>query len=137
MSSVNPSGFSLREHDIDIRVRYQETDAQGHVHHTTYINYFEIGRIEMLRAAGHSYRALEDAGIMLVVTEVNCRFFASARYDDLLAMKTKVVRSKGVRIRHEYEIRLDGELVAQGWTVVAALGKDGKVKRLPTWLRMP
>ena len=136
MSPVNPSGFPLPQHEIEIRVRYNETDAQGHVHHTTYINYFELARVEMLRAAGYSYRKLEDDGMMLVVTEVNCQFFLPARYDDLLNVKTVVVRARGVRIRHEYEITRDDELVATGWTVVAAIGKDGKVKRLPPWLRM-
>ena len=136
MSAVNPPDFSLPEHEIEIRVRYQETDAQGHVHHTTYINYFEIARIEMLRAAGYSYRALEDEGLMLVVTEVHCEYFAPARYDDLLSVQTKVVRARGVRIRHEYIIKRGDQLVARGWTVVAAVGKDGQVKRLPAWLRM-
>ncbi|MGI9517830.1 MAG: acyl-CoA thioesterase [Pirellulaceae bacterium] len=136
MSPVNPSGFPVPEHEIEIRVRYHETDAQGHVHHTTYINYFEIARVEMLRAAGYSYRALEDDGMMLVVTEVHCQFFAPARYDDVLQVKARVVQARGVRIRHEYEISRDGQLVATGWTVVAAIGKDGKVKRLPTWLRL-
>lgn len=136
MTSANSSGFPLREHEHSIRVRYQETDAQGHVHHTTYVNYFEIGRIEMLRAAGYSYRALEDQGVMLVVSEVNCQFFAPARYDDLLTLKTRVVSAKGVRIRHEYEILRDETLMARGSTVVAAVGKDGKVKRLPHWLKL-
>ncbi len=136
MAPVNPSGFPLPEHEFDIRVRYYETDAQGHVHHTTYINYFEIARVEMLRAAGYSYRALEDDGMMLVVTEVNCQFFAPARYDDLLTVKTRVARARGVRIRHVYEITRNGETMATGWTVVAAIGKDGKVKRLPKWLRV-
>lgn len=133
---TNHDSFPLLEHDHEIRVRYQETDAQGHVHHTTYLNYFEIGRIEMLRAAGFSYRQLEESGIMLVVAEVECQFFAPASYDDLLNLKTTVVSSKGVRIRHQYEISREETLIARGGTVVAALGKDGKVKRLPRWLRV-
>jgi len=132
----DPSGFPLLEHDHPIRVRYQETDAQGHVHHTTFINYFEIGRVEMLRAAGFSYRELEEDGILLVVSEVNCQFFAPARYDDLLNLKTRVISSRGVRIRHEYEITRGDTLIAQGSTVVASIGKDGKVKRLPNWLKL-
>ena len=135
MSSQDSSGFSLVEHEHSIRVRYQETDAQGHAHHTTYVNYFEIGRVEMLRAAGHSYRSLEEQGILLVVTEVQCRYFAPARYDDLLTLTTRLVSSKGVRIRHEYEIKRLDTLVATGNSIVAAVGRDGKVKRLPKWLR--
>jgi len=128
--------FPLVQHQHEIRVRYQETDAQGHVHHTTYLNYFEIGRVEMLRAAGFSYRELEQQGIMLVVAEANCQYFAPAVYDDLLTVTTRVIRSKGVRIRHDYEIRRDETLIVMGHTVVASLGKDGKVKRLPEWLRI-
>jgi acyl-CoA thioester hydrolase len=129
-------GFPLLQHEHPIRVRYQETDAQGHVHHTTFVNYFEIGRIEMLRAAGYSYRELEEAGILLVVSELECRYFAPARYDDLLILKTRVVSSKGVRIRHAYEIWRGDTLIVRGSTVVAAVDPDGKVKRLPKWLKV-
>ena len=144
MNTVNPFGepsntpakLTLRSHEIQIRVRYQETDAQGRVHHATYINYFEIGRVEFLRAAGYSYRQLESDGIYLVVSEVSCNYFKGAMYDDLLQLKTTVTRSKGVRIKHEYELTLDGELLVTGHTVVASVSPDGKVKRLPTWLVM-
>lgn len=136
MATVNPSKFPFRQHTTQIRVRYQETDAQGHTHHTTYLNYFEIGRIEMLRAAGHSYRDLEESGIMLVVSEIGCKFFHPANYDDLLDLETTVVSAKGVRIHHSYKLTLGDQLVCEGHTVVASIGKDGKVKRLPEWLRM-
>jgi len=124
----------LKEHEIEIRVRYQETDAQGRVHHATYINYFEIGRVEFLRAMGRSYRQLEKDGIFLVVSEISCNYFRGAMYDDLLMLKTRVTRAKGVRITHEYELTLDGELVVTGHSVVASVSPDGKVKRLPSWL---
>ncbi len=131
-----PQVFPLRCYDHTIRVRYQETDAQGHVHHTTYINYFEIGRVEMLRAAGYSYRRLEEDGILLVVTEVQCQYFAPAHYDDLLQLRTLLIRARGVRICHRYEIRRGDTLLATGSTVVAAMGRDGKVQRLPDWLKI-
>ena len=124
-----------REHEIQIRVRYQETDAQGRVHHSNYANYFEIGRVEMLRSSGRNYRDLEAEGLMLVVVELGCQYLRGARYDDLLTLKTTVVKARGVRIRHEYEISLDGEMVCTGHTVVAAIGPDGDVIRLPKWLR--
>lgn len=128
---------TLLEHEIEVRVRYQETDAQGHAHHTTYVNWFEIGRIEMLRAAGFNYRDLEAQGILLVVTEVGCRYYLPTQYDDLLRLTTRVIRARGTRIRHEYEIRHEGERVASGFTVIAAVDRSGKVVRLPPWLRMP
>lgn len=136
MTSVNPSPSVPREHEIQIRVRYQETDAQGRVHHTNYINYFEVARVEMLRASGRTYRDLESDGILLVVTQVNCNYHRAANYDDLLTIKTAVTRAKGVRIHHEYQIFDGDELVADGNTVVAAIDPTGKVCRLPQWLML-
>ena len=122
------------EHEIQIRVRYHETDGQGRVHHTNYINYFEIARVEMLRSSGRSYRDLETSGVMLVVTSVNCNYYQGAKDDDLLTVKTKVTKAKGVRIRHEYQIFLEDTLLADGNTTVAAIDPTGKVVRLPDWL---
>ncbi len=136
MASVNPSPIIPRTHETTIRVRYQETDAQGRVHHANYINYFEIGRVEMLRASGISYRQLEESGIMLVVTDVECKYFLPAQYDDLLVLKTTNVLAKGVRIRHRYEITKDSQRVVMGETTVACVNRDGKVTRLPAWLRL-
>ncbi len=136
MNTVNPVPQIARQHQIQIRVRYQETDAQGRVHHANYINYFEIGRVEMLRSSGISYRQFEDSGLMLVVTAVGCEYFSPASYDDLLTVTTTIVRAKGVRIQHRYEIKSNGELVAAGDTTVACVNRDGVVTRLPAWLRL-
>ena len=134
--SQTPQPEIPRVHEIEIRVRYQETDGQGRVHHTNYINYFEIGRIEMLRAGGVDYRKLEAEGLMLVVSEVRCNYVAAAKYDDLLRLKTTVTKAKGVRVMHEYQIYLDDELVCEGETTVAAINREGKVVRLPDWLQL-
>ena len=112
MTAVNPEKFTLREHEIEIRVRYQETDAQGIVHHANYLSYFEIGRIEMLRAGGASYKALEDSGIMLVVSEAFLDYAMPAVYDDLLKLTTTLKKSKGARIRHEYKIERGSDPVS-------------------------
>ncbi len=81
----------LTEHEIQIRVRYQETDAQGRAHHMNYFTYFEQGRVELLRAAGHDYRQLEAEGYLLVVAEISCQYFLPASYDDLLTLRTTTV----------------------------------------------
>lgn len=128
-------GWTLREHEMSIRVRYQETDGQGRAHHANYVNYFETGRIEFLRAAGYSYRELEDAGVFLVVREIECQYLAGARFDDLLTLKTILVRAQGVRIEHRYELRSGNDLVATGRSVVASVDRAGKVCRLPKFLR--
>lgn len=136
MTSVNSTPVVPREHEMEIRVRYQETDAQGRVHHSNYINYFEVARVEMLRQSGISYRQLEESGVMLVVASINCNYIRGAMADDLLTIKTTVTRAKGVRIHHHYEISVDEELIATGDTVVAAVDESGKVVRLPKWLQL-
>ncbi|MEM7457707.1 MAG: thioesterase family protein [Planctomycetota bacterium] len=125
------------KHETEIRVRYQETDAQGRVHHGTYATYFEIGRVEMLRAAGVSYRDLEASGIMLVVAQLECNFHLGAEYDDVLRLVTKVERARGVRVVHSYQLFRGDELVADGRTTVASINAEtGEVVRLPRWLRL-
>ena len=125
-----------REFEFELRVRYQETDAQGRVHHSNYLNYFEIARVEMLRASGRDYKALEADGIFLVVTKATCNYFRGAEYDDLLTIRARVAKAKKVRITHQYEILIGEEMVASGETVIAAMSPDGKATRLPEWLRL-
>lgn len=124
----------LCEHEIEIRVRYQETDAQGRMHHANYFTWFELGRVELLRAAGHSYASLEQAGIHLVVAEINCRYYQGAVFDDLLRLRTTTVRAKGARIEHSYTIHRGETLLAEGTSTVACIDNAGRVTRLPGWL---
>lgn len=123
-------------HEIQFRVRYQETDAQGRVHHSNYANWFEMGRTELVRAAGKSYRDIEAAGVMLVVTDLRCQFLQGAQYDDLIRLKTSVVKARGVRIVNQYQVFCGDTLLATGETTVAAVSPDGKVVRLPDFLRL-
>ena len=130
------------QHQIEIRVRYNETDGQGRVHHAQYLNFFERGRVELLRAMGHNYRDLEASGLMLVVTEMNVRYLGASVFDDLLLLETKVVKTRGVRIEHSYRIvrqpendeSLPTEIVLAN-SVIACVDRDGKVRRLPDYLR--
>jgi len=131
-----PWVIMLRQHEIEIRVRYQETDAQGRVHHANYFNYFEMGRIELLRAAGLSYREIEQQGWMLVVSNIQCRYFRPANYDDIITLTTTTTRAKGARIEHAYRITCDGELLAEGSSQIACVDQDGNVCRLPEQLQV-
>ncbi len=124
----------LRQHDVQIRVRYQETDGQARLHHANYFTYFEQGRTELLRAAGMSYLQVEEAGYLLVVVEIGCEYFLPAAFDDLLTVRTTVVRAKGARIEHQYEVFRGKELLARGRSVVACIDRTGKPRRLPEWL---
>src|SRR5215213_8792223 len=81
--SAHHEAAMLTEHEIEIRVRYQETDGQARLHHSNYFNYFEMGRTELLRAAGYTYKDLEASGYMLVVADISCRYFVPAAYDDV------------------------------------------------------
>ncbi len=124
----------LREHEIELRVRYQETDGQRRVHHANYLTYFEMGRIELLRAADVCYKQLEDGGTMLVVAEINCRYFLPAEYDDILRLVTVTERTKGARITMRHELYRGDEQLAEGRTVVACVNQQGKVRLLPDQL---
>ena len=125
----------LPTHSIEFRVRYQETDGQGIVHHANYLTWLEQGRVELLRSVGHSYRELEEQGILLVVAEANLRYYLPARFDDVLRLVTTAVRAKGARIEHCYELFRGDELLAEATTTIACIDRSGRVMRLPAWLR--
>lgn len=121
----------LRIHSQQIRVTYQETDGQRRVHHANYLNYFERGRVEMLRAAGLSYKQLEAGGLMLVVSEMNVRYHSAAEFDDVLTLTTEVTEIRKVRIRHRYKIERSSELIVEADSVIACVDRQGKPSRLP------
>lgn len=131
----------LLTHRIEIRVQYNETDGQGRVHHGQYINYFERGRVELLRAQGQSYRDFEEGGLFLVVVDLNLRYPGFAQFDDLLELTTRVDRVRGVRIDHSYQITKtieDGgerQIIVEGTSVVACVNRQGKVRPLPAHYR--
>jgi acyl-CoA thioester hydrolase len=121
--------------EITIRVRYAETDRMGLLHHANYLVYFEQGRTELLRSLGLSYRDLEDQGYLLVLTRLEVRYRRPARYDDLLTLRTAVVRTTLVKIVHRYEVLRDGELLAEGETTLGCVDREGRVQPLPERLR--
>jgi len=121
----------LREHEIELRVRYQETDPMGFLHHACYFAYFEIGRTELLRASGGNYRQMEEQGMLVVVVRAECRFHRAARYDDILRLRTTVVRVTPAKIEHEYRLFRQGELLAVGNVTLAVIDREGKVQRVP------
>lgn len=90
--------------EIEIRVRYAETDQMGFVYYGNYATYFEVARVESLRALGMSYKELEKSGIMLPVLEYNCKYLKPAKYDDLLTIKTTIKSIPTARIFFEYEV---------------------------------
>lgn len=124
-----------RTNRLTIRVAYNETDGQRRVHHANYLNYFERGRVELLRSLGHSYKSFEESGLMLVVSEINVRYSQAAEFDDLLDLETRVESARGARIRHTYRITRDDQLIVTGDSTIACIGPDGRAKRLPSYMQ--
>ena len=94
----------MKEHQIQVRVRYSETDQMGVVYHGNYLPYFEIGRVEWLRNKGISYKSMEESGIGLPIVSLTLNYKKPARYDDLLNIKTTFKSQSSVKIEFECEI---------------------------------
>jgi acyl-CoA thioester hydrolase len=116
---------------IPIRVRYTEVDSQGFLHHSRFLQYFEMGRIELLRAAGFSYRDMEEQGVLFVVVKAEIRYKAPARFDEELSLTTRVTKQTHVRYDHAYELKRADTLLAEGSTTIACVGRDGQLRQIP------
>ena len=127
----------MLEHSIQIRVRYPECDPMGYLHHSIFLQYFEMGRVELLRSKGHSYADLERDGIFFVVVKVAINYKAPARYDDELTLTTRVARRTFVRFDHTYELKRGETLLAEGATTIACVGRDGQPQQIPESLVEP
>lgn len=124
----------LRQHEIEIRVRYKETDGQGRVHHANYFVWFEMGRVEQLRESGFDYRKLESEGTLFVVYDIQCRYYLPAVYDDLLTLSTKTVKVTPTRIYHEYNLKRGDDLICTAASILACVNMEGRVRKLPDWV---
>jgi acyl-CoA thioester hydrolase len=141
-----------RWHAHPLRVRYQETDQMAVVFHTNYLNWFEIGRTELIRSLGIEYKAIEREGLLLPVIDLDCAFEAPARYDDTVLVFTRVASCSKIRISFQNEVRrveapewksgtwepgdeLPGERLVYGGTRHAWVTKEMQPARLDK--RMP
>jgi acyl-CoA thioester hydrolase len=118
-------------HDTKLRVRYSETDAQGIVNNAKYLSYFEVGRVEWLRAAGLSYRGLEEQGYSFVVVEAHVFYRRAALFDDELTIRTELVEQARVSLSFGYTILRGEETLVKGRTrhgcVDLATGKPSRI----------
>ena len=123
--------------ELEIRVRYAETDQMGVAHHASYLVWFEAGRTEFIRSRGRSYAQIEADGWLLVVVEARCRYLRPARYDDVLIVRTRLGPASPATLAFEYEVvrRTDGEVLAKGTTVHAAVDRTGRPRRIPEEIR--
>jgi acyl-CoA thioester hydrolase len=125
---------TIEYHDVSVRVRYAETDQMGVVYHANYLVWFEVGRVELMRALGVEYKRMElDDDCQIVVADAHCRYHHPARYDEVLRVRTRIAESKNRVIRFAYELfrDADGQLLASGETTHIICGKNGKPKLLP------
>jgi acyl-CoA thioester hydrolase len=116
-----------------LRVRYAETDQAGMVYHSNYVIWFEVGRVDMLRRCGFTYKQMEAEGCHLPVVEMRCRFKSPARYDDEITVRTKLKNVRQGLIHFEYDILRcpDGKLLAQGETIHMTVDVDGNRRFFP------
>lgn len=142
MQNLFDTAMHEHSHRLPIRVQYFETDGQGRVHNSQYLNYFERGRVEMLRAIGVSYRELEKTGLMLVIRSMHVDFRSPAQFDDELELITSLRHSHGARVEHVYRLLKHGEqgskstIMVTGHSVIACIDREGKVRRLPKELQI-
>jgi acyl-CoA thioester hydrolase len=123
--------------DTVVRVRYAETDQMQVVYHANYFVWFEVGRTDLLRRLGWSYREMEQEGFQLPVIEAQCQYLRPARYDDEIEIRTTGHLVSPVRVSFEYEAvrRSDQVVTATGRTLHAAVNDEGRPCRLPERVR--
>ena len=131
-----PEHIKINSDTINIQPRYAETDQGGVVHHSVYPVWFEMGRTELLRANGIAYKDLEEAGIFFVVAELRIKYRQGAHYDEELELETVCSKVTVGRVEHSYKLirSCDGTVLAEGWSVLACLDKEGKVHRVPEFM---
>ena len=128
--------MAIQSHVMTITPRYAETDQGGAIHHSVYPVWFEMGRTELLRAKGIAYKDLEEAGIFFVVTELHIKYHMPARYDENLQLETTCSGIDASKLQHAYRlIRCsDGEILADGSSVLACVNAEGNVRRIPKFM---
>ncbi|HEY4346274.1 MAG TPA: thioesterase family protein [Gaiellaceae bacterium] len=119
----------------EVRVRFAETDAQGVAHHSNYLVWFEVARVQFLEAFAGGYQRLRDEGIESLLTECHVRFVVPAVFDDRLRIHTRCLDVRGARFKFEYSVERDGAVIADGWTAHGTVdAKTLRPTRTPAWL---
>ena len=104
----------------------------GYLHHSRFLQYFEMGRVELLRESGHRYADLEARGVLFAVVKAEVRYKAPARYDDELLLTTRLTRATAVRFDHEYVLRRGDVVLAEATTTIACVDRDGQLQPIPS-----
>ncbi|MCW8133903.1 MAG: acyl-CoA thioesterase [Planctomycetota bacterium] len=128
-------------HETPVEVRYVDTDQMGYAHHSCYVVWLEIGRIDWLRAAGFPYGKLEEQGILMPVVKLDLRYHTPGRFEDQLIVQTRMAECSRASVAFENRVlRQESEagkrtLLAEGRVELACVGRNGRVQRLPDDLR--
>ena len=124
----------IEYHDATVRVRYAETDQMGVVYHANFLIWFEVGRVELMRALGIEYKRMErEDDCHIVVADVHCRYHHPARYDEVLRVRTRIAESRNRTVTFAYEVfrDSDSQLLATGTSTHVICGANGRPKLLP------
>ena len=123
------------EAKLSFRVRYVECDPMGFLHHSNYLPFFEMGRTEILRGFGISYRELEEKDVLFVVTRIVVNYKRPARYDDEVELLTRAVKQTHVRIDHAYELSnaKTREVLCTGESTIACINRKGEIQAIPAF----
>lgn len=115
-----------------LRVRYGETDQMGYMYYGNYAEFYEVGRVEMLRSIGLTYSGMEESGIMMPVTELHCKYLKPALYDEEITIKVMIDKMPGVRIHFRYELFNEHEqLINTGETLLVFINMKTNRPCLP------
>src|SRR6202162_2575773 len=130
MNSNHPQAVN----ETRLRVRYAETDQMGVVYHSNHFIWFEVGRVELLRQLGFSYRDMESKdGRFIAVAEAKCRYRAPARYDEEVLVRTELLNVRDSVVHFGYELRRaeDGALLGEGETTHLGTGGEMENRVVP------
>jgi len=116
------------------RVIYGDCDSMAIVYYSNYLRLFEIGRTELLREQGLTYREVEDKGFFLPTTEAYVKYTKPARYDDQLTIETEIGFVKRASSRFDYTIYREEDIIVQGYTIHACLDRNDRIVRFPDFL---
>jgi len=121
--------------EFQVRVRYDEADPMGFVHHANYFRYYELCRTEALRASGGSYKEVEATGLFVVVVKAEVRYRSPARYDDVLTIYLEITKAGNAKIEHTYQATRDGEVLNEAVITLALIDGKGSVQPIPDWMK--
>jgi len=138
LTARSPSRLAAREpapphlvSNLELRVRFRETDLMGIVHHANYLTYFEAGRVDWLRKRGLYYDTWIQQGIHLPVVETRLRYKKAAKFDDVIVIETTCGSVTRVTMRFDYRVLRGPDVLCEGETLLACVGDDLAPTRIP------